>query len=1210
VRVSAQGTPVWTKTERAMAADWNLQGTVWYAQTPPQLVMYAGFNPVSPTTDTTDGTFAVGDFGGGSGGRDIAVSYAVGTNGTFPFTAAGTTLTHQASFVEVLSGRDGHRLWSKAYPGIVSELVSVGGGLVVGDESGPAWDTNAVPEQGDSRSNLSYLTFAAGGAPTIRWTFTKDVPWAQWLSVVPAAGGIAVAWTDTPLGLGSPRPADGHVLLLDKATGRAKFDVETPDYPRILLDDPAHGRVLAGEEVDPTDSLAWRLTAYDPATGARKVLSTTPNQFLSTLTVGDHGPKDAAYFASAVGVDPASGNATGSAISGLNADGGTRWSTPAPAAYAGDVPAVGGAALAPTHHETLVVTTQAPRQPSDADPMGPYKGQLLALDSQTGAIRWQHSGAVATGLAPAMSGDTIDSVAADDTLYGYNAANGQTTNMQPLLGDVYGAVQADVNGDGVKDVIAGGISRGVFAIDGRPSADGAPHYLWTATVQGMVHQITLVAGGTQVLVAATSGWDLLDVRTGRVVASHASGVGDTTAAVYVPAAGSQPAEILVPTHDVTAYSTSGSVLWTWKPSRSVVKFSDVSVDSDGHALAEYGTAAGDASPQYGAVALNLNGGGVAWNTPADSTVTGASFLDSVYASPDIPGSAAGHEVAYAWQVKDNTLIEIRDSRTGAVLNTHLAPGQFGHRMFSAAPGQGLLQAHMYGLTRLMPDGVTWADISTFTVNDQAAFAKSATGADIIATVDQGIITHPQSYVVPGNDFPWGDEGKGPQLDDSYAMTLDGDQLVGFAQDVWTLDLDLAWNNAGYYFGDSRVHGISVNTIGTTGAAAAVSNVATQPTMTSRSVSVPAATIGETALGDPISGTGWGDGRAHSDAVVTPASPDSGSGIRGYIPAQLQHHLALTGDGAGQTIAIVDAFDHPTIAASLATFDAQFGLPAADLTVQPMPGVQPDASGSWDAETSLDVEWVHAIAPKAKLVLVEAATSIDSDMYAAVDAAAALHPAAVSMSWGQGGEFSGESFYDHHCALTDSVCVESTGDSGNPSGAGPTMPNVLAIGGTTESLDAQGNTTAPITAWRGSGGGVSFFTARPSFQDGFLAAPHRGVPDVSALADPRTGVAVYVATAGQPGQWMEVGGTSLAAPIWSAILAATDGLRATAGRPHLAAADGSVFRAVYSLGTALVDVTSGSNGNCPATECSAGPGYDTVTGLGSPAPGVDKVLAAK
>ncbi|MGY5014256.1 hypothetical protein ACWDFR_05550 [Streptomyces sp. 900105755] len=230
-----------------------------------------------------------------------------------------------------------------------------------------------------------------------------------------------------------------------------------------------------------------------------------------------------------------------------------------------------------------------------------------------------------------------------------------------------------------------------------------------------------------------------------------------------------------------------------------------------------------------------------------------------------------------------------------------------------------------------------------------------------------------------------------------------------------------------------------------------------------------------------------------------------------------------------------------------------------------------------------------------------------------DVATALHPAAVSNSWGTG-EFSEEAFYDGHCKLADSVCVQSTGDSGYPSGYSATNSYALAIGGTSLRLDADGNTTGE-TAWRSTGGGLGYFEPRPAYQDGVQSSPLRATPDVSFVADPSTGVPVYMTmTEGDTTSsvWFKVGGASLSAPIWGAIIASADQLRATAGKPHLAS-DGpegdTAHTDVYALdSTSLRDITSGSNGRCGA-ECTAGPGYDTVTGLGSPVAGVGAALAA-
>jgi subtilase family serine protease len=341
---------------------------------------------------------------------------------------------------------------------------------------------------------------------------------------------------------------------------------------------------------------------------------------------------------------------------------------------------------------------------------------------------------------------------------------------------------------------------------------------------------------------------------------------------------------------------------------------------------------------------------------------------------------------------------------------------------------------------------------------------------------------------------------------------------------------------------------------------------------------------------------------------------------GYDPATIGKYLHLTGDGAGQTVAVVDAYADPDITADVNTFSRQFGLPKVCGTTGAgtdcyrftisAPQGHPGSNADWAVETSLDVEWIHAIAPKAAIVLVEPRGETFAQMFAAVGSAGALHPDAVSMSWGLTGEFSGESYYDGACALTRSVCVVAAGDDGFPGGYPAYNPHVIAVGGTTLNLASDG-TVSSETDWNGSGGGQSFFEAKPAAQQAVTPGNYRGIPDVSFDADPNTGVAVYdsVPFEGQHG-WFEVGGTSLGAPSWSAILASADQLRAAEGKPRLVAADGGAAHAIYSLTTGLAQITSGPpNGICPV-ECQPGPGYDFITGLGSPRAGIDRALAGR
>jgi subtilase family serine protease len=257
-----------------------------------------------------------------------------------------------------------------------------------------------------------------------------------------------------------------------------------------------------------------------------------------------------------------------------------------------------------------------------------------------------------------------------------------------------------------------------------------------------------------------------------------------------------------------------------------------------------------------------------------------------------------------------------------------------------------------------------------------------------------------------------------------------------------------------------------------------------------------------------------------------------------------------------------------------------------------------------------VEWTHAIAPDATIKLVEASASDFASLFRGVATAAATNPAAVSMSWGYGGgEFSDETYYDHFCAVSSTVCVVSAGDYGHPGSYPAYNPAVIAVGGTTLNLTASGGVTSE-QAWNSSGGGQSWVEPEPAYQEKAQSSGMRQMPDVAFEADPSTGVAVYdsVSYNGQSG-WWEVGGTSVGAPSWSAILADADQLRAAKAQAPLTEAGYAAQQALYSLPeSVLAPVTTGpDNGFCPVG-CTPGPGYDQITGLGSPRAGIDAALA--
>ena len=336
---------------------------------------------------------------------------------------------------------------------------------------------------------------------------------------------------------------------------------------------------------------------------------------------------------------------------------------------------------------------------------------------------------------------------------------------------------------------------------------------------------------------------------------------------------------------------------------------------------------------------------------------------------------------------------------------------------------------------------------------------------------------------------------------------------------------------------------------------------------------------------------------------------------------------VTGDGTGQTIAIVDAYDDPTIAADLKTFDKAYGLsdpPSFKVVSQTgsttnLPDTDPAGAGSengtWETETALDVEWAHAVAPKANLVLVEA--DDDTTLFDAVAyARTAPNVTVVSMSWG-GDEYKTDAGYYDKLFTTPSghanvTFVASAGDSGAYSAYDPDTKavsypaasvNVLSVGGTSLYTKSDG-TYVGEDGWGydtdsgyygGGGGGISKYAKQPAYQTGVVtqSKTYRTVPDVALDADSYTGVDIIDSYDNGDNTPMELGGTSLAAPLWAGVIAVADQGRVIANLKPL---DGptQTLPYLYKLAsTNFHDVTTGSNG------FSAAKGYDLVTGLGTP-----------
>jgi hypothetical protein len=339
-------------------------------------------------------------------------------------------------------------------------------------------------------------------------------------------------------------------------------------------------------------------------------------------------------------------------------------------------------------------------------------------------------------------------------------------------------------------------------------------------------------------------------------------------------------------------------------------------------------------------------------------------------------------------------------------------------------------------------------------------------------------------------------------------------------------------------------------------------------------------------------------------TITPNSVSPNATPSGYGPSSLQSAYALPSStaGSGQTVGIVDAQDDPNAESDLAAYRTQYGLPACTTANGCFKKVNqsgatsplPTADTGWAGEISLDVDMVSAICPNCHILLVEASSATTANLGTAVNTAVNLGAKFVSNSYGGAEDSSvtsADSSYFNHPGV---AITASSGDSDYDGGSYPaTSKYVTAVGGTslTTASNARGwsetvwNTTSYT---EGTGSGCSQYIAKPAFQNSITTGcAKRAEADVSAVADPATGLAVYQTYGGSG--WAVYGGTSAASPIVASVYA-------LAGTPGSTDVPNTY---PYAHTANLNDVTSGKNGTCGAPLCTAGTGWDGPTGLGTP-----------
>ncbi|HEY0955618.1 MAG TPA: putative Ig domain-containing protein [Roseateles sp.] len=355
----------------------------------------------------------------------------------------------------------------------------------------------------------------------------------------------------------------------------------------------------------------------------------------------------------------------------------------------------------------------------------------------------------------------------------------------------------------------------------------------------------------------------------------------------------------------------------------------------------------------------------------------------------------------------------------------------------------------------------------------------------------------------------------------------------------------------------------------------------------------------------------------------------------YTPAQVRAAYglpALTASaaqlGAGQTLYIVNAKHDPNIAAELAAFNSKFGLPSCSMRTLAANATLPLAAASasacelviaystaagaltatapaydsgWATEIALDVQWAHAIAPLARIVLIEAPDASVGSLSNAVALANRMGAGVVSMSFGAA-EGSWTTGYDNVFSTAGMTYLAATGDDGTQVLWPSVSSKVLAVGGTTLTYSGSG-TTRSETTWSGTGGGTSAYVALPSYQSGSIGGyARRAVADVAFNADPNSGQYVALIAPGTTTpRWISAGGTSLATPQWAGLVAVANAMRAAAAKAPLGQVHAALYQGIGVVPTtyaaAFKDVTTGSHGSCAT--CAAVTGYDTPTGWGTP-----------
>jgi hypothetical protein len=626
--MGSDGARLWNRSMSSFEDDWDIIRGGGVREIP------IGYDALDPASALSERTYAVGAL------TEAATEYVViGHSASFwQSNSLGGRGVKHASFVTVLEPDSGQTMWFRRFPGIVTQVAIVDGVLVVGNETGPPGtaprNVGGLGEDGTT-STLTGLTFSSATDSALSaqdaWTYATGAEWARWQTIEPAGPGtFATAWSLREPVAGSSEL--GHVSLVDAQTGVSNWTVTTDSHPRMLRYDPADDEIVIVEQTDPSAGWSYQVEALRASDGSSAGSSITRSAAVPfALEVGDvDGQIGAEWVTSEItmSLSTPQGEPVDANVTAVDpASGSTLWRTvvgddPPPSAAVGFEPIVPHPAGLTLHGQgdATVVLAATYFTGTEAQPLKrAYSGQseLTAIGGATGSQLWERQGDVlaplalerySTGGQPAVLTATGRLV-----VNMYSLADGSTLASVPLLADVTAVETTDVNGDDVIDLVVGGQSEAVFALDGSTLGEN-PTILWSTPVAGEVHEIHAVTvQGEQRLVVAAATDSVVDgnqafpmpTRSAIDVLAADSGTRHFriptlpdyawTVAIARTAPDAIPT-IVVPTSSLTAYRASDGVqLWKF-PAASpdlppqalpATYFSNAAVTENGDVAAQY-----------------------------------------------------------------------------------------------------------------------------------------------------------------------------------------------------------------------------------------------------------------------------------------------------------------------------------------------------------------------------------------------------------------------------------------------------------------------------------------------------------------------------------------------------------------------------------------------------------------------------------------------